>query len=153
MLRFERILACIDGSDFDRPVIDAAVSMARAFHVPGRSASLRLVTVVDTPPLLIDEGIVVSSEPFIMAEQEAEALLAGVRAELPEGIEATGELRRGVPAREIAGLANGWPADLVVIGSHGRSGIDRLLLGSVAESVLRHVTCPMLVVRNQEKRD
>ncbi|MGE5112215.1 MAG: universal stress protein [Acidobacteriaceae bacterium] len=46
--------------------------------------------------------------------------------------------------------ANEWPADLIVIGSHGRGGVERLLLGSVAESVTRHAACPVLVVRGDE---
>jgi len=45
--------------------------------------------------------------------------------------------------------AKDWPADLIVIGSHGRSGMRRALLGSVAEGVMRNATCPVLVVRAQ----
>jgi nucleotide-binding universal stress UspA family protein len=45
--------------------------------------------------------------------------------------------------------AKAWPADLIVIGSHGRAGIVRTLLGSVAEGVMRHASCPVLVVRAQ----
>lgn len=43
--------------------------------------------------------------------------------------------------------AKEWPADLIVIGSHGRGGVKRALLGSVAEGVMRHAPCPVLVVR------
>ena len=51
------------------------------------------------------------------------------------------------PRHAIVDAAREWPADLIVIGSHGRRGIDRLLLGSVAESVVRHAPCSVDVVR------
>lgn len=51
------------------------------------------------------------------------------------------------PPRAIVGAAREWPADLIVIGSHGRRGLDRLLLGSVAESVVRHAPCSVSIVR------
>src|SRR5690606_13617820 len=55
--------------------------------------------------------------------------------------------RIGEPAEEILRLADEARADVVVVGTHGRSGIDRLLLGSVAERVVRHAGCPVLVMR------
>jgi nucleotide-binding universal stress UspA family protein len=56
----------------------------------------------------------------------------------------------GKTATEIVKAAKDWSADLIVIGSHGRGGVDRLLLGSVAEAVMRHAACPVLVVRAEE---
>jgi len=53
----------------------------------------------------------------------------------------------GRPAREIVDAARVWSADLIVIGSHGRGGLTHALLGSVAEAVMRHAHCPVLVVR------
>ena len=53
----------------------------------------------------------------------------------------------GDPRRAIIDSAAQWPADLIVIGSHGRRGLDRFLLGSVAESVVRHAQCSVEVVR------
>lgn len=55
--------------------------------------------------------------------------------------------RIGEPAEEIIRLADEAHADLIVIGTHGRSGIERLLLGSVSERVVRHAGCPVLVMR------
>ena len=56
-------------------------------------------------------------------------------------------LRTGVPYREIVDLVTDERADLVVIGTHGRGGIDRVLLGSVADRVVRLASCPVLTVR------
>ena len=55
----------------------------------------------------------------------------------------------GHPSDEIVATAQAWGADLVVIGSHGRGGLSHVLLGSVAESVMRHAPCPVLVVRGK----
>ncbi|WP_145723421.1 universal stress protein [Mesorhizobium tianshanense] len=52
-----------------------------------------------------------------------------------------------MPADEIVKAAGEWPADLIVIGSHGRGGVQRALLGSVADGVIRHASCPILVIR------
>ncbi|TMH64089.1 MAG: universal stress protein [Betaproteobacteria bacterium] len=56
-------------------------------------------------------------------------------------------LRRGAPASEILSVAKEWRADLIVVGTHGQGGVARLLVGSVAEAVLRHAICPVLVSR------
>jgi len=53
----------------------------------------------------------------------------------------------GNPASEIVKAAKDWPADLIVIGSHGRGGLTRALMGSVAEGVMRQAPCPVLVAR------
>jgi nucleotide-binding universal stress UspA family protein len=56
-------------------------------------------------------------------------------------------LRQGRPAREIVTVAKGVGCELIVMGTHGRTGLRRALLGSVAEDVLRHAPCPVLTVR------
>ena len=53
----------------------------------------------------------------------------------------------GDPANENLRAAADWRADLLVMGSHGRDGVMRVLLGSVAEKVMRHATCPVLVIK------
>jgi nucleotide-binding universal stress UspA family protein len=57
------------------------------------------------------------------------------------------ELLTGDPAKEIVDLADREKADLIVVGSHGRTGLERLLMGSVAESIVRHAQCPVLTVK------
>jgi universal stress protein A len=64
-----------------------------------------------------------------------------------KGLKARVALRTGVPYREIVDLVTDERADLVVIGTHGRGGIDRALLGSVADRVVRLAPCPVLTVR------
>ena len=63
------------------------------------------------------------------------------------GLSARSALRTGVPYEEIVALARDERADLIVIGTHGRGGIDRALLGSVADRVVRLAPCPVLTLR------
>jgi len=66
------------------------------------------------------------------------------------GISARWVLRTGVPYKEIVGAAVREHADLIVIGTHGRGGLDRALLGSVADRVIRLAPCPVVTVRDTE---
>ncbi len=60
---------------------------------------------------------------------------------------ASAQVTEGPPAEEILAMAAAWPADVIVVGSHGRRGIDRLLLGSVSDGVVRHAACSVHVIR------
>ena len=64
------------------------------------------------------------------------------------GVTAEAERRDGDAATEILAAANASKADLIVMGTHGRTGLKRLVLGSVARNVLQHATCSVLVVRD-----
>jgi nucleotide-binding universal stress UspA family protein len=68
----------------------------------------------------------------------------------PAGVELSFVLRQGAAWSEIQAVAKEIKADLVVIGSHGRRGLSRALLGSVAEKVVRTAPCPVLTVRSSE---
>ncbi|HLF70653.1 MAG TPA: universal stress protein, partial [Dehalococcoidia bacterium] len=59
-------------------------------------------------------------------------------------------LKVGKPAPEIIAAAKEWRADLIVIASHGRSGLGRLVLGSVAQAVVHEAHCPVLIVRSPD---
>jgi nucleotide-binding universal stress UspA family protein len=60
------------------------------------------------------------------------------------------QLLRGVPASEIVDFAKQMAADLIVMGTHGRTGLEHVIVGSVAERIVRRATCPVLVVRSQK---
>ena len=82
----------------------------------------------------------------------AERYLAAVARELAGGGVATATaVRRGPPAREIAAEADQEGCDLIVMATHGRSGLGRAILGSVAEEVLREGAVPLLVIRARQK--
>ena len=82
------------------------------------------------------------------AELEARETLELFAEELSKkGVKVEPYLRVGYPFDEIVQMANHFDVDLIIIGSHGRSGISRLLLGSTAERVVSHARCPVLVVK------
>lgn len=83
------------------------------------------------------------------AEETLEARAGQIRK--AEGIAVRWAFQAGVPFEEIVKAAAGEGADMIVMGTHGRSGLNRLLLGSVAERVIRLAPCPVVTVRQHEK--
>ncbi len=83
-------------------------------------------------------------------EREGRRLMAGLCQLLPQTYSPLEFIHVGKPAPEIVRTAKEWPADMIVIGSHGRHGIQRAFLGSVAEAVMRHAPCPVLVIPAKE---
>jgi nucleotide-binding universal stress UspA family protein len=143
-MSFQRIIIAVDGSAFAAHAADVGFELARSL-----GAETALVYVVDPSVVVAPEGGYPAGELIALAEQDGQRLLAGFsqRASVqPPPLEF---IQVGKPATEIVKAAQEWPADLIVIGSHGRGGVQRLLLGSVAEGVMRHAKCPVLVVRSE----
>lgn len=80
-----------------------------------------------------------------IAAEQKHALEKLAREELPEGMEFRSVVREGYPPDEICEEAEACGADVIVMGTHGRTGLERVFLGSVAERVIRHATVPVLV--------
>lgn len=149
---YQRILVPIDGSPTSARALQEAIKLA-AGNTTGAKALLRLAYVIEEVYPLDTE-----SYAFIDYASLQEALRktgervltqaaitvrqAGVAAETAL-LEEPGERTAGV----IGGEALSWKADLIVIGTHGRKGVSRMLLGSVAENVVREATVPVLLVR------
>lgn len=146
---YKRILVALDGSDTSKRGLAEAVKLAK----DSPDAAVRLVSVINTDLIALEYAAAdTSSEDFLgdlgktgsSALQEAEVICrqSGVRSEsvlLRTSSGKTGDL--------IVKQANEWPADLIVLGTHGRGGLERLLLGSTAEFVLRHTPVPLLLIR------
>ena len=146
---FKRILVSADGSATSDQGVVAAASLARSL-----SARLTVLHVVDTRPVYADFAGINDSSQMIASQCEAgEKVLAKARA-LAEGggLEiATRLVESSLDAIPpvIAHVAQTEQADLIVMGTHGRSGISHLLLGSVAEGVLRAADVPVLLIRDK----
>ena len=136
------LLCPVDFSKMSRAVLDYAVFMAQSHQ-----ARLTLIHVVDqlhgfdNYRILQMTAVEIAHEMEQHAKTELDALIAT----LP--IPATCAIRFGRAADEIVHQAKEDEASLIVMGSHGRSGLSHLLVGSVAEAVVRHAPCPVLVVR------
>jgi nucleotide-binding universal stress UspA family protein len=140
-----RILVPVDGS----PLGEAALPVAQALAGP-LGAELILLRVVE--PVTAVEAIatagVVAPDAFFLRELDAKEYLHGICDRvLRNGLRARSELRKGQPAEEILAAAAETQADLIAMSSHGRSGLGRVLFGSVAHAVLARAPVPVLVVR------
>jgi len=141
-LHWQRILVTTDFS----PASLAAVRCARALAAE-RGADLLLLNVIE--PFHVDWKMDTSGRQRDDRAEADRALAALAAAELPGLANVRTELRPGVPAEAIVDFARVTRADLLIIATRGRTGLTRALLGSVAESVVRHAPCPVLVVRGE----
>lgn len=141
--RVDRIMVPIDLGASTRQVIGVASRIAEHYN-----AAITLAHVVD---LEYYPYYGFGSDPFPEIKQEmieaSDAKLAELAAELQAaGIIATWDTAKGHPASALKELAEERDVDLIVIGSHGRSGFDRAMVGSISEKVLRSAHCPVMVV-------
>lgn len=134
------ILVPTDGSAGATAALDEAVSLASAFD-----ATVHSLYVADTSAAQPETGYVDIVESFerIGEETTTEAV---DRAESAD-VEAVGAVRTGTPHRSILDYAEETGVDLVIMGTHGRTGLERYLLGSVTEKVVRTADVPVLTVR------
>ncbi len=141
-MNFKKILVAIDGSDLATRVADVAVELARAL-----GGEVALVHAVDAATGHLAESLLSPSDMIPAAEEEGKRLLAEMRQRMAAQPPSLEILPVGSPATEVVKAAKDWSADLIVIGSHGRAGVQKVLFGSVGESVMRNAPCPVLVVR------
>jgi nucleotide-binding universal stress UspA family protein len=135
---FRRIVVATDFSMLAERAWALAQEIA---HATG--AELLLAHVVPTSPLPIPRESRLAEAARKWAIDELEDSASRARA---QGLRTRVALRVGVPYREIVTLARHLEADLIVVGTHGRGGIDRALLGSVADRLVRLAPCPVLTV-------
>ncbi len=144
MIDLRRILVPIDFSAHSTSALDTAVEFARRFH-----AEIHLLHVHQLPSYVYPDGIFPLT-PELISDVEKKIALelerSAIRVRAAE-VECTTKLVIGVTFLEIVAYARECDADLIVMGTHGRSGLAHALLGSVAEKVLRKAPCPVLTVR------
>lgn len=142
-MNISRILFATDLESHDVSALDYASSLAASFK-----AELHIIYVVDVAAAGAYGGF--DSPPaFYFEDVACRQLEERLRKIMPtvSGVLCIHHFKTGNPAEEIANLARQEEMDLIVMASHGRRGITRVLLGSVAENVLRHATCPVLIVK------
>ena len=144
-MAFRRILVAVDWSAFAARAADVGLELARSL-----GAEMAFIHVVEPSTAVAPEGGYAADNLIALAEQDSKRLLAAFHERAPAQPAPLEFIHVGKPHDEIAKAAKDWPADLIVIGSHGRGGVERLFLGSVAEAVMRQAPCPVLVVRAQE---
>ncbi|MGD9879205.1 MAG: universal stress protein [Reyranella sp.] len=143
---FRKVLIAVDEDPIAAHAADVGIDLARSL-----GAEIALVHAMDaTQVYSVEPGMAADERAQILAaEHDGTRLMAEFRARLPAGAQALQFVPQGDPGPEIVRVATEWQADLVVIGSHGRRGITRALVGSVADWVMRHAPCPVVVVRTK----
>jgi nucleotide-binding universal stress UspA family protein len=147
-MNIRHILAPVDFSEIGKPAVDAACDLARRYG----GTKLTLLHVYQIPNLMLPEGYILAPP------RELDALFQRINEELEKrrvradelGADAHGESVEGVPWLEIVRYAQRNKVDLIVMSTHGRTGLSHAFIGSVAERVVRHAPCPVLVVRTEK---
>ena len=142
-----KILIAIDGSDYSQAALQSVI--ARPWP-PG--TDVKVLHVVEPPSLLMGRemrGFDPEFEAVWKAlREQAKHLVAKAAEKLRDAkFKVSTELVEGNPKSQIIDIANEWHADMIVLGSHGRTGLDRFLMGSVSQDVVRHAHCSVEIVR------
>jgi nucleotide-binding universal stress UspA family protein len=144
MLNLRRILVAVDFTETSDKAFDFAIELAAKFD-----ASVTAVHAFEIPVIGFPDGALVATADIAARIQEAarQGLDAAVSARQGRsGVTIQAVLREGAAQEEIRAVAEETKADLIVIGTHGRKGLARALLGSVAENVIRTVKLPVLTI-------
>src|SRR6185437_3922935 len=143
---YQHILVPVDGSELAERALREAVQLARLL-----SARMRIMHIVSSAPWITQGSPEVMEEFITQMRSTGESIIREAKTVARSAdiqvddrlIEAIGE-RAG---KYIVAEANEWPAELIVCGTHGRSGLSRLLMGSDAEYIVRHSPVPVLLIR------
>ena len=143
-MNLQKIVCALDLSEHSKTVADYASSLAKATGASivavYAAPTLTQYTGFHVPPNTIDSFV---GEIVTGAEKAMQQFVA----ENFEGVEAKAEVVVGYAAEEIISIAEKEGADMIIMGTHGRKGIDRILFGSVAEKVVKNSPVPVLTIR------
>lgn len=139
---YDDILVPTDGSEPMADVIDRAVDLATQYD-----ATVHALFVVNSDPLgTID--VEIREHAIDSLEKRGKSAVEAVTDAAEEaGVDSTTTVERGIPSKEIVEYAEDRGIDMIVMGTHGRTGLSHFLLGSVAEKVIRQASVPVFLVR------
>jgi universal stress protein A len=151
---FQRILVPIDFSAHSEKTVSCAIKLASRDN-----ATVLLLHVFQIPDYVVtpfarrkQHNDQFESHVGVAEQSARESLAAFEQQVLGRGVKVEAYIRVGYPFDEIVVMADHFDVDLIVIGSHGCSGMTRLLVGSTAERVVEHAPCPVLVVKERRKK-
>lgn len=147
MIQIQRILVPVDFSEFGKHALKYGCELSRRF-----GSELHLLHVVeDVYPLVPEAGMLLPAQGDYLAELEASAAKALDQVPADDWCHGISRVVRsvgsGTPFLEVIRYAREHDIDLIVIGTHGRTGLVHMLMGSVAEKIVRKAPCPVLTVR------
>lgn len=136
---FKKVLIATDGSKFSSAAEKKAIDFARSY-----GGELHVISVVDVPAELYAESSKTVDELISKAKGYVDSVKKDAES---SGVKTQVIVREGEAYRIIADTARELDAGIIIMGSHGRTGLKRLLMGSVTEKVIGHAPCPVLVVK------
>lgn len=137
-----KLLLAIDDSKYSQAALQSVIA-----HINRPGLEVRVLHAAE-PAVLFEAPEMAEYIPPKESPEEAEAIVAKAADQLRSaGINVTTKVMRGDAKSAILDDAESWGADLIVMGSHGRRGLERFLVGSVSEAVLRHAHCSVEIVR------
>ncbi|MGD0534610.1 MAG: universal stress protein [Methanoregula sp.] len=136
-----RILIATDGSEKNRAALDEGIKIARAF-----GSIVYAVYVIDTGTFSSMSGDIPLGDTYTVFHTEAEQAFGRIKSQAGD-MKVETSILEGHPAAEIVKFALAKKIDMIVIGTQGKKGLERLLLGSVAEEIIRSAPCKVLVVK------
>jgi nucleotide-binding universal stress UspA family protein len=136
-----RILIATDGSEKNRAALDEGIKIARA-----TGAAVYAVYVIDTGTFSSMSGDIPLGDTYRVFHAEAEQAFTRIKSQAGD-VKVETSVLEGRPADEIVKFAAAKNIDLIVIATQGKRGLERLLLGSVAEEIIRSAPCKVLVVK------
>ncbi len=152
--QIHKILVAIEDSAYSEIAADYGFALARqlgaeigllhANEVPINTPSYTVDPMFGEPPLVMPEMIKIQ-------EEASKSLLDRITNVYGQDCTVSKFLKMGNPIDEILLTANEWDADLIILGTHGRTGLDHFIAGSVAEKVVRKSKCPVLIIPNPGK--
>lgn len=156
MRLFEKILVPLDGSDHSLKALGVAIQIAKKFE--GKITLVHVYSVVVATGMMSEPGMASAGVPILRATDVSrliEAARAAGNRILEDGkervkaekVEVDALLKEGHTVEEIISVSKEGDFDLIVIGARGVSHIREMLLGSVSDAVMHHVSCPVLVVK------
>jgi nucleotide-binding universal stress UspA family protein len=147
-MQFRHILAPTDFSEYSKQAVTSALEWAQKF-----GAKLTILHVIELPPYPVEGYVPPSLSATFMDDLERQATtdLALVVPEAEKaGVEVARVVAVGSPYRKIIDLAEAEQVELIVMATAGRTGFSRLVMGSIAERVVRTASCPVLTIRPHE---
>lgn len=139
---FEKILIATDGSEKNQSAVRKGLELARE-----SGSSIYAIYVIDVAPYTHSQTDLFPDEVYTALKHEGEKIVGQVK-EIAQGMKIETHVLSGRPAHVIIEFAEKNNVDLIVVGYQGMSGLDRLLLGSVSERIIRLAECMVLVVKS-----
>ncbi len=142
-MNFKKIVIAVDDSPTAEKIAAQGFQLCKQLN-----AEIALLSVVDTVSLMTDGGITPGEMANIIKNdlKKSQQLLID---KVFKGYKVWSFVEEGTPYEKILKVTEEWEADLIVLGTHGRTGLSHLLMGSVAEKIVRHSVKPIFIIPNK----